>query len=196
MHDRVDWKTVDFGAADHHAQTDLFRQARESLANDPFRPAYHFSPPGVSLHDAAGLCWWKGNYHLFYLFATPMFGGARGHAVSKDLVHWQDLALASDTIRGGTGQVWADEDRVIMGYATHKHKAASLATASDPLLQEWVPHPQNPVYPSALPPNGDLKSLQSGDNYVWREDDTYYMTMRLCKPRPEFCQDSIEMSPL
>ena len=182
--DTVDWKSVDFGTTDHRTQTDLFRQARESLARDPFRPAYHFSPPGVSLHDAAGLCWWKGNFHLFYLFATSEFGGARGHAVSSDLVHWRDLPLVRHTIRGGTGQVWADDDRVIMGYATHR--AASLATASDPLLQEWDPHPQNPVYPSALRPNGDLKSLQSGDNYLWREDDAYYMTMRLCEPAPMF----------
>ncbi len=184
--DTVDWKTIDFGAMDYKAQTDLFRRARESLANDRFRPAYHFSPPGVSLHDAAGLCWWKGNYHLFYLFATPDFGGARGHAVSSDLVHWRDLPLVRHTIRGGTGQVWVDDDRAILGYATHKHKAVSLATASDPLLQEWVPHPQNPVYTSAPPPNGDLRPLQAGDNYLWREDDAYYMTIRryLSEPGP------------
>ena len=67
------------------AQTEHFRQEREALADDPLRPLYHFSRSKGLLHDPTGLCWWQGKYHLFYL--------ARGHAVSDDLVHWQDLPL-------------------------------------------------------------------------------------------------------
>ena len=33
---------------------------RQALAGDPYRPLYHFSPPGFGTHDPAGLCWWKG----------------------------------------------------------------------------------------------------------------------------------------
>lgn len=162
----IDWKNIDFGTMDGEAQIELFRRARESLANDPFRPLYHFSSPGAALHDAAGLCWWQGKYHLFYLLTTPNVLWARGHAVSEDLVHWHDLPIAGPAIHGGTGQVWADTDRVIMGYATHKHSAVSLATASDPHLTDWIEHPQNPVY------------QPGNDNYIWRQDDEYYMTMR------------------
>ena len=162
----IDWNTIDFNTIGHEALMELFRRSRESLSNDPFRPLYHFSPPGAALHDAAGLCWWQGKYHLFYLLSTPKIKWGRGHAVSDDLVHWQDLPIVNATIYGGTGQVWADSDRVILGYATHGHAAVSLATASDPLLMDWVEHPQNPV---CQPGN---------DNYVWREDDMYYLTQR------------------
>ena len=129
------------------AQTEHFRQEREALADDPLRPLYHFSRSKGELHDPTGLCWWQGKYHLFYL--------ARGHAVSDDLVHWQDLPLMPTSMVGGTGQVWADGDRVIMGWASGKHDAISLATASDPLLLDWIEHPGNPVYgPGVLQPGG------------------------------------------
>ena len=164
--DAVSWDDVNFGTLDHDAQIDLFRRAREALSSDPFRPLYHFSSPGAALHDAAGLCFWQGKFHLFYLLTTPHVLWARGHAISDDLVHWSDLPVAKDTIHGGTGQVWADEDRVIMGYATHKHAAVSLATSSDPTLVKWIEHPQNPVYEPG------------NDNYIWKQDAIYYMTLR------------------
>jgi len=163
----IDWGTVDLDALDQDAQKELFRRSRESLASDPYRPFYHFSPPGSDLHDAAGLCWWQGRYHLFYLFSTPHVLWARGHAVSEDLVHWRDLPVVKPAIHGGTGQVWADNDRVIMGYATHEHKAVSLATAADPLLLDWIEHPRNPVH------------RPGNDNYVWREGDSYFLTQRV-----------------
>ena len=154
---------VDLSSMDIEAQTEHFRQEREALADDPLRPLYHFSRSKGMLHDPTGLCWWQGKYHLFYL--------ARGHAVSDDLVHWQDLPMMPTSMVGGTGQVWADGDRVIMGWASGKHDAISLATASDPLLVDWALHPENPVYgPSVLQPGND--------NYLWREGDTYYMTVR------------------
>ena len=162
----INLATVDFSSLSREDQVDLFRRSRESLADDPYRPHYHFSPPGPGLHDPAGLCFWKGKFHLFYLFITPTMKWARGHAVSNDLVHWCDQPIASPTIHGGTGQVWAGGNRAVMGYATHEHGAVSLATASDPDLLDWVEHPDNPV-------------LQPGnDNFIWSQDGSFYMTVR------------------
>ena len=158
---------VDLAAMRGEAQTEHFRQSRESLADDPFRPLYHFSPPGLEFHDPTGLCWWQGKYHLFYLIESPpTLHWRRGHAVSDDLVHWRDLPVVPVALAGGTGQVWADGDRVIMGLATGTHDQVSLATATDPLLLDWIEHPGNPVY------------KPGNDNYIWREGDTYYMTIR------------------
>lgn len=145
---------------------------RQSLAGDPYRPLYHFSPPGPGLHDPAGLCWWQGSYHLFYLLSPTGVQWGRGHAVSDDLVHWRDLPMLPLAISGGTGQVWADKDQVIMGYATHGHGAVSLAVASDPMLLNWVEHPGNPV-------------VQPGnDNFLWHEGDRYFLTQRKNSPVP------------
>jgi len=135
---------------DVSAQTKM----RESLANDPFRPLYHISPHGKGLHDPAGLCYWKGYYHCFYLTFPKHWG--RGHAISKDLVHWQDLPPLPDAFLGGTGQVLVDSDKVILGFANGR-----FATASDPFLLDWKMR-------------DDLPLPRGGDNYMWKEDGHYY----------------------
>ena len=156
--------SVLFSDLDGPAQIERFLENRQSLAEDPYRPLYHFSPPGFGLHDPAGLCFWQGKYHLFYLFTVPGVQWGRGHAVSDDLVHWQDLPMLPARISGGTGQVWADKDRVIMGFVSYGHGAVSLATASDPLLMNWVEHPGNPVI------------KPGNDNYLWHEGECYFLT--------------------
>ena len=149
-------KPFDFDKEDADAHEAYFLKNRKSAAADPYRPIYHFSPPGFGLHDVAGLCRWQGKYHLFYLYSPPGLQWSRGHAVSDDLVHWRDLPMLPTSIRGGTGQAWADNDRVILTTGEGK-----LFTASDPLLEKWTEHPVK--FPGA-------------DNFIWREKDYYYIT--------------------
>jgi beta-fructofuranosidase len=154
-------------ALDSDEQVKQYRRAREDLAGDSYRPLYHFSPPGHDLHDPAGLCFWRGKYHLFYLYNPPGVTWGRGHAVSDDLVHWRDLPMLPTEIRGGTGQVCVDDDRVIMGYAGPTHADVSLATASDDHLINWKVVPGSPVMAGTV-----------NDNYMWREGEQYLMLVR------------------
>lgn len=73
------------------------------LYQETHRPQFHFSPPANWMNDPNGMVYYEGEYHLFYQYYpdSTVWGPMHwGHAVSKDLVHWENLpiALYPDTI--------------------------------------------------------------------------------------------------
>ncbi len=86
--------------------TSTFRKMREGLAGDRHRPLYHFIGPANWMNDPNGAFFWKGNYHLFYQYNPngPFWGTIHwGHAVSSDLVHWEDFPIALCPVQGRSG---------------------------------------------------------------------------------------------
>ena len=116
------------------------QQVRKSLENDPYRPNYHYVNPEGRLNDPNGLCFWQGNWHLFYQAYPPEDPRQHwGHAVSPDLIHWCDLPYA---IYPGpekccfSGATLVEENRVIAMYFGTE-VGEMIAVASDPLLLNW-----------------------------------------------------------
>ncbi len=98
--------------------------AAAALSNEPFRPQYHFSPARNWTNDPNGLVYFEGEYHLFFQY-NP-FGDqwghmSWGHAVSRDLVRWQELPVALREENGimiFTGSVVIDEHNT-SGFCTN-----------------------------------------------------------------------------
>lgn len=130
----------------------------------PERPHYHFSPPTGWLNDPNGLIYFDGEYHMFYQWCANVKVDSLymewGHAVSKDLVHWEHLpvALTFDEL----GSIWsgsaADDSANTSGLFknggglvaifTHHNKdnaeRQSIAASSD-RGRSWTKYAKNPV---------------------------------------------------
>jgi sucrose-6-phosphate hydrolase SacC (GH32 family) len=74
-------------------------EGEDTLYKEPNRPQFHFTVKRGWSNDVNGPIFYKGQYHLFWQafpFGVTWDTGFMywGHAVSKDLVHWRELAPA------------------------------------------------------------------------------------------------------
>ncbi len=143
---------------------------------DPLRPAYHFTAPAGWMNDPNGACQWNGEYHLFYQY-NPRAAKHRwihwGHAVSTDLIRWQDRPIALRPSEGPdqdgcwSGVLVNDAGTPVMMYSGERNHVQTACLAyGDDSLTHWTKEPGNPVI--ERPAGADLTEFR--DHCVWRED--------------------------
>jgi beta-fructofuranosidase len=169
------------------------------LAADPMRPQFHLLPAKNWMNDPNGPIYFNGQYHMFFQYnpLAAVWGDMSwNHAVSPDMLHWMHLPVAMtptpdspDSFGCFSGSAIHAGDRVYFVYTGTKLGPKELATirdgedkivesqclawSDDPKLIKWTKDPQ-PIVPT--PPPG-MKITGFRDPSIWKQGDSYYMTV-------------------
>ena len=144
------------------------------------RPAFHFTPPSMWLNDPNGLVYLDGEYHLFYQYHphSTVWGPMHwGHAISRDLIHWEHLPIALYPDEFGmvfSGSAVVDVQNTagfgknalvaIFTYNKDYRETQNLAYSTD-RGRTWTKYAGNPVIPEP-DPLGDCRDPK----VFWHED--------------------------
>jgi sucrose-6-phosphate hydrolase SacC (GH32 family) len=187
----VDKLPADSRALQAVEQSDQIRRA-ENLYHEALRPQFHFTSRRGWNNDPNGLVYFDGEYHLFYQHNPYGWNWGNmhwGHAVSPDLVHWQELgeALYPDalgTMFSGSAVV---DDRNTAGFAHGDQKAivcmytaagnTSRESHGQPFTQclaystdrgrSWTKYQKNPVLAHIVAENRDPKVIWYEPEQKW-----------------------------
>jgi len=185
-------------------QDDTF-PGEDMVYKEKYRPQFHFSSKRGWNNDPNGLMYYEGEYHLFYQhnpFGWPWGNMTWGHAISKDLVHWEELgdALHPDewgTMFSGSGVVdWknttgfqtGDEPPLITIYTSAagftpwsegKPHTQAIAYSND-RGRTWTKYEGNPVQGHLNKGNRDPKVIW------WEETQEWVIVLYLVDSRMAF----------
>jgi fructan beta-fructosidase len=166
----------------------------ENLYKEKDRPQFHFTSRRGWHNDANGLLYYEGEYHLFYQhnpLGWPWGNMTWGHAISEDLIHWEEIAPAiypdhQGTEFSGSGVVdWnnttgfrkGEEKPLVLMYTAAG--GTSKWSEDEPFTQgiaysndkgrTWTKYSGNPVLNHIVDANRDPK-------VVWHEPSGHWIT--------------------
>jgi beta-fructofuranosidase len=182
--DGIDWEIIPLDAEGRKRKAEIdtsalvSRDLRERVLSDPNRPGYHFvMPEGIaSPFDPNGAIYWKGRYHLFYIFQDKRSGKKQdhwGHVSSTDLFHWRHHpTFLLEGMYSGNCFINADGVPTICYHQNGQGNAMAVALDDD--LNEWKKLDTNPITPKTREGDEHHGKYRSWDPFGWLEGDIYY----------------------
>jgi sucrose-6-phosphate hydrolase SacC (GH32 family) len=150
---------------------------QDSLYKEINRPQVHFSSRRGWNNDPNGLGWFDGEYHLYYQhnpFEKFWENMHWGHAVSKDLVHWEEIGIALEpdtlgTMFSGSAVIdkdntagWGKDALVAFYTAAGKKMSQNVAYSTD-RGRSFTKYEGNPI----LGPDRDPKVFWDEPKKTW-----------------------------
>ncbi len=105
-----------------------FSEEKTPPPDEPLKPLVHFTADYGLINDPNGLIFYEGRYHMFFQHnpaGNIMAHMHWGHAVSEDLINWEQLpeAIMPDNM----GDMWSGSSIVdkknLLGFNTDEHEA-------------------------------------------------------------------------
>lgn len=162
------------------------------------RPLYHYTPQANWLSDPNGLVHDGERWHMFYQYNPQGEDWGHmswGHAVSRDLAHWDELAPAlldddrrmvfsGSAVMDRAGTAGFGREAMVALYTAAatgepQHQAQALAWSSD-RGTNWSDYPRNPVL--------DLGMDDFRDPYVFRHEPSASWVMVVVKSNEQVAQ--------
>ncbi len=158
--------------------------AAKNMVETPAMPAnppanwltYHLAHPGPGVAgpgDPNCAFYWKGLYHLHYIYNNN--GIKFAHVSSKDMVHWKwhpttlTPKFTGHGMFSGTGFITKDDKPAII-YHGQGSGRNQLAFALDDQLEQWT----KPLAIMPKEPSGEASKVRQWDPDCWLNGDTYY----------------------
>ena len=159
----------------------------DTTNTDYYRPSYHFTPLYGWMNDPNGMVYKDGEYHLYFQYNPygSKWGNMHwGHAVSRDLIHWEHLdpAIARDPV----GHIFSGssvvdkkntagfgKDAIIAIYTNNSvnHDEVQCIAYSNDNGHTFTKYEGNPV----LTPFDGLKDFRDPKVFWYEKDKCWFM---------------------
>ena len=159
----------------------------DTTNTDYYRPSYHFTPLYGWMNDPNGMVYKDGEYHLYFQYNPygRKWGNMHwGHAVSRDLIHWEHLdpAIARDPV----GHIFSGssvvdkkntagfgKDAIIAIYTNNSvnHDEVQCIAYSNDNGRTFTKYEGNPV----LTPFDGLKDFRDPKVFWYEKDKCWFM---------------------
>jgi fructan beta-fructosidase len=164
-------------------QGDAIKGAKD-LYREALRPQLHFSSRRGWLNDPNGLVYYDGEYHLFYQhnpYGTGWGNMHWGHAVSRDLVRWEErpIALYPDKLgpmfsgsavvdwKNTSGLGKGGKPPLVLAYTAFGPPPSQCLAYSNDRGKTWTKYANNPVLKNVGPEDRDPKVIWHEPTKRW-----------------------------